>query len=67
MPSTLIGSDTLCVKLFKAPVFVTEQNPKALGTTVAELDLAALGELHVRIHIHTNSRSESHQSCGLFS
>jgi len=34
-------------RLFKAPVFVTEQNPKALGTTVAELDLAGLGDLHV--------------------
>jgi len=34
-------------RLFKAPVFVTEQNPKALGSTVAELDLAKLGNLHV--------------------
>jgi hypothetical protein len=29
------------------PVFVTEQNPRALGSTVQELDLANLGDLHV--------------------
>lgn len=33
-------------RLFKIPVLVTEQNPRALGTTVAELELAKLGNLH---------------------
>jgi hypothetical protein len=39
-------------QLFQVPVFVTEQNPRALGSTVAELDLAKLGDLHVRIGIN---------------
>jgi hypothetical protein len=39
---------SLYTKLFKVPVLATEQNPKALGSTVAELDLSKLGDLHVR-------------------
>jgi len=34
-------------KLFETPVFVTEQNPRALGTTAPELGIDKLGSLHV--------------------
>jgi len=34
-------------RLFKVPVLATEQNPRALGSTVTELDLSKLGDLHV--------------------
>ncbi|KAG8817949.1 hypothetical protein FRC19_010982 [Serendipita sp. 401] len=33
-------------RLLKVPVIATEQNPRALGSTVEELDLAKLGDLH---------------------
>jgi hypothetical protein len=52
-------------KLFKAPVFVTEQNPKALGSTVAELDLSKLGDLHVRIYSNGEISLEHIDLCGV--
>ncbi|KAG8782032.1 hypothetical protein FRC15_007662 [Serendipita sp. 397] len=33
-------------RLLKVPVIATEQNPRALGSTVEELDLGKLGDLH---------------------
>ncbi|KIK99712.1 hypothetical protein PAXRUDRAFT_822482 [Paxillus rubicundulus Ve08.2h10] len=34
-------------KVLDIPVMVTEQNPKGLGNTAPEIDLASLGDLHV--------------------
>jgi hypothetical protein len=37
--------------MLNVPVFVTEQAPRALGSTVSDLDLAGLGPLHVGIRV----------------
>ncbi|KAG8798188.1 hypothetical protein FRC16_007767, partial [Serendipita sp. 398] len=39
-------------RLLKVPVIATEQNPRALGSTVEELDLGKLGDLHSLVSFH---------------